>query len=643
MCLRRGIAASFKCYYKQLRSLAMKIKEKIKQLEFEARIFVSFSIVILACVISVVLFKDFEPNYLVIFRLAGIEEYSSMMFLFASALFVIITLLRMWAGSLLSSKTVMSFKVQSESLIISGPYLLVRNPIYFSDWLALAVLSLFLPISGLLMPVLFYIHYIQLIKYEEESFSKIQPKDYNNYLSSIPRLIPTFKSIFGFIKSNPKIYLNKDGVRHNALFVLFIPGFVVGYFSNSFLYSALIGIPAVIDWAIVHTKIGLPKSLTNKKKKKVFENVLYSQCWEDPQIDREAFNIEKDDVVFSITSGGCNLLTFLIDDPESVIALDLNPYQNYLLELKIAAFKFLSYDGMLEFIGVRKAKNRRSTYNTIKYSLSADGFNFWNANLKKIEKGIIHSGRYEDYMKLLRKCIRLLVSKRTIKKFFDLDNITQRKILYDKKWNNWRWKLFTKVLLSRKTMSLLFDDAFFKYLKEDFSFGDHFAEKTRRALTELPIKENYFLRYILFGNYDENFLPHYLRKENYELIRNRLNKITIVTDSCDNFFKQLPDGSISKFNFTNIFEWISDEDFKDLLKETTRVAKNGAVMTYRNLLVPREHPSILSNLIVSDKISGEQLHEKDLAFIYNRYVVERIIKDEEKCLTELLEYQHEES
>jgi len=621
----------------------MKLISKIKKLEFEARIFISFSIVILACAISYFFFGHFPSNYITIFRAFGLEKYSSLMFFIASALMIIISLLRMWAGSLLSSKTVMSFKVQSDSLVLSGPYLLVRNPIYFSDWLALTVCSLFLPVSGLLMPVLFYIHYIQLIKYEEEAFSKNHPTGYSKYLKEVPRLIPTIKSITGFIKNKPKLFLNKDGIRHNALFVLFIPGFVVGYFTESFLYAALIGIPAVIDWAVVHTNIGLPKSSDKKKQSKVFNDVLYSQCWEDPQIDREAFNIQKDDFVFSITSGGCNLLTFLIDDPEEVIALDLNPHQNYLLELKIAAFKFLSYENMLEFIGVRKSGKRLVYYDSIKYSMSVNAKVFWDSKISKVKKGIVHSGRYENYMKLLRNCIRVFVSKRTIRKFFDSDDINQRKSLFEQKWNTWRWKLFTKVLLSRKTMSLLFDEAFFKYLKDDFSFGKHFAEKAKRALTELPIKENYFLRYILLGNNDERFLPPYLRKENYELIKRRLNRIKIITDSCDNYFRQLPCDSISKFNFTNIFEWISDEAFENLLRETIRVAKNGAVITYRNLLVPREHPESLSDKIYPDKILARQLHRKDLSFIYNNYIIEIIEKKEEKCLTELLEYQHQES
>ena len=120
------------------------------------------------------------------------------------------------------------------------------------------------------MPVLFYIHYIQLIKYEEEAFSKNHPTGYSKYLKEVPRLIPTIKSIKGFIKNKPKLFLNKDGIRHNAVFVLFIPGFVVGYFTESFLYAALIGIPAVVDWAVVHTKIGLPKSSDKEKAKQSF-------------------------------------------------------------------------------------------------------------------------------------------------------------------------------------------------------------------------------------------------------------------------------------------------------------------------------------------------------------------------------------
>ena len=86
------------------------------------------------------------------------------------------------------------------------------------------------------------------------------------------------------------------------------------------------------------------KSLSKKRNfshSKVFRDILYAQCWEDPEMDRIAFKIKPDDTVFSITSGGCNAMAFLIDDPQKVICLDMNRYQNYLLSLKINAFKTL--------------------------------------------------------------------------------------------------------------------------------------------------------------------------------------------------------------------------------------------------------------------------------------------------------------
>ena len=604
----------------------MNTVSKTLKYEFEARIFVSFSIVLLACIISAEFFGHSSPNYVTILGLFGLEKYSSLMFLFASALMILTSVLRMWSGSLLSSKTVMSFKVQSDSLVISGPYLLVRNPIYFADFLSLTAFSLFLPLPGILIPILFYIHYLRLIKYEEIAFIKIHPASYVNYLKNVPKLIPTLRSIAGFSKNKPQIFLNKDGIRHNALYFLFVPGFIVGYFTESFLAAALIGIAGVVDWAIIHTKIGLPRHSKKQESSKVFNCVLYSQCWEDPQIDREAFNIQKDDVVFSITSGGCNLLSFLIDDPKTVIALDLNAHQNHLLELKMAAFKVLSYDSMLKFIGVRKCSNRIMKYELIRSILSSPAQNHWNRNSEMISRGIIHCGRYEDYMKLLRKCLRLIVSERTVKRFFETDDIKKRKLLFEREWNNRRWRIFTKVLLSRKTMSLLFDKAFFKYLKTDFSFGENFSEKVKEALTQLPTKENYFLRYILLGNYDENHLPPYLRREHFEIIKSRLNRVRIVTDSCDSYFNQMPGNSISKFNFTNVFEWMSEESFASLLNETVRVAKDNSVITYRNLLVPRKHPDSLSHSIHSEDEFARQLHKKDLSFIYDNYIVERITK-----------------
>ena len=96
-------------------------------------------------------------------------------------------------------------------------------------------------------------------------------------------------------------------------------------------------------------------------------------------------------------SGGCNVLTFLLDDPGKVMALDLNPYQNYLLEqMKIAAFRELSHPELLEFFGIRKSSRRRPVYGRLRAFLSADAARYWDSRPRRIDRGLIHAGRYES-------------------------------------------------------------------------------------------------------------------------------------------------------------------------------------------------------------------------------------------------------
>ena len=42
-----------------------------------------------------------------------------------------------------------------------------------------------------------------------------------------------------------------------------------------------------------------------------------------------------------ITSAGCNALDYLLDEPRQVHAVDVNPKQNALLELKLSAIRNL--------------------------------------------------------------------------------------------------------------------------------------------------------------------------------------------------------------------------------------------------------------------------------------------------------------
>ncbi|MFH0992584.1 MAG: DUF3419 family protein [bacterium] len=615
----------------------------LQRWEFEARIFISLLIVLVVCSLCYGWYASLPTlsTQLGAFFGVSVPLSTSLGFSCAAFLLAISSLLRMWAGTILQSERIMAFRIQSDRLLGKGPYRIVRNPIYLADLLAMCAFSLCLPYPGMILPLLFTLHYIQIIQYEERSLQSAFKKDFEVYYRTVPRLMPTVRSFRSLGNALHEFSINWDGFRYNALYVLFIPGCLVASYTGEFFYAVLIGLPAVFDWAVHHTKKGLAVREENREQQeaksigrsnRVFQDILYAQCWEDPQLDRKAFQITEGDIVFTITSGGCNALAFLLDNPAKVIALDINPCQNHLLELKIAAFKALSHNELLEFIGVHRSEVRYEQYLNVRHFLNETSRNYWDTQRKKIEYGILHCGLFERYMKLLRIFLYCIIGKKTLAGFFSSESVEERVALFRSRWEGPLWWVFTTVLLSRSFMSLLFDKAFFRYLDRSFSFGRNFSAKVKQALTLLPLQENNFLSYILLGTYpNARALPLYLRPENNETIRERLDRIETMTDTCEHYFSTLPDSCITRFNFTNIFEWMPDAAYEQLLRSSVRVGREGAVMTYRNLLVYRERPSSLQDVLLSDRRLARELHNVDCSFIYDNYVVERISKEHTPC------------
>ena len=73
-----------------------------------------------------------------------------------------------------------------------------------------------------------------------------------------------------------------------------------------------------------------------------FDAFVYNQIWEDPRVDLEALDLDGNSRLLTISSGGCNALNYLLADPESVTAVDLNRHHIYLLDLKAAAVNNLA-------------------------------------------------------------------------------------------------------------------------------------------------------------------------------------------------------------------------------------------------------------------------------------------------------------
>jgi S-adenosylmethionine-diacylglycerol 3-amino-3-carboxypropyl transferase len=360
----------------------------------------------------------------------------------------------------------------------------------------------------------------------------------------------------------------------------------------------------------------------------VFGTLLFAQCWEDPALDAAALRVRPGEVVLSVTSGGCNTLSLALEGARRVYAVDLNPAQSALLELKIAGVKMLRHGEYLELLGARPSRRRAALYGRTRPALPPNARAYWDGRRDWLRSGVLGVGRYERYLALFRLFLRTVQGRDRIRRLFEPRSFEERNRFYAREWNTAAWRLFFRLFFSRKVLgSRGLDRAFFTYVEEVPDFGAHFLERARHALVELPPAENYFLAQICLGRYrDERSMPPYLLAEHYPALREGVERIVVVTQELGAFLSCLPDDAVDAFNYSNVFEWVPAGVFETMLRETHRVARPGARLCYRNLLVRRTTPPALRDRFLRDEDLGGRLLWKDRSFVYSHFEAVRVRK-----------------
>jgi S-adenosylmethionine-diacylglycerol 3-amino-3-carboxypropyl transferase len=355
--------------------------------------------------------------------------------------------------------------------------------------------------------------------------------------------------------------------------------------------------------------------------------INYSQCWEDPDILKEALSIQSNDCVLSITSGGDNTLALLLSDPQRLISIDLNIAQNYLLELKKAAAQTLSYEEYLEFLGITKSKNRILLFEKVRPSLPRTTDAWWSDHKDLISIGVVNCGRFERFIISFANYIMpLMHSKRTVTEFLSVENIEEQRNFYRNRWDSKRWR-FLFGLASNRLMLKRFarQQGMFTYAK-GHTVADIYRKRLERHLNSVFIKGNFFLRYSLTGKYGAD-VPPYLQKDGYLNLKKSPDSIlTTKTTDLLSYLKTSPADTFSKFNLSDIFEPLSPAENDILWQEIIRTAKNGAAVAYWNNLVERSYPERLSNHIQTDEKKVAGLQAKDRVFFYDSFHAHTIIK-----------------
>jgi S-adenosylmethionine-diacylglycerol 3-amino-3-carboxypropyl transferase len=355
-----------------------------------------------------------------------------------------------------------------------------------------------------------------------------------------------------------------------------------------------------------------------------FSNVRYAQCWEDADVLLEALDVRPGQVCLSIASSGDNALSLLGRGPQRVIALDLSPAQLACVELRVAAYRELRHPELLELIGSAPSDRRRELYQRCRAWLSAPVRSFWDGRGEDIDAGIGGAGKFERYFTLFRRRILPLVhGRRKVEDLLHGGTPEERHRFYAQQWDTWRWRLMFRFFFSRAVMGRMGrDPAFFDYVEG--RVADRILGRARHALTVLDPAANPYLQWILRGRHG-TALPYALRPENFEAIRDNLDRFEWHCQSIEDYLDAHPDLAVDCYNLSDIFEYMSTENYHALLEKLVARGRPGGRLAYWNMLVPRSRPESMAGRLRPLAELAARLHQEDKAFFYSRFVVEEIV------------------
>ncbi|MEP7204770.1 MAG: DUF3419 family protein [Candidatus Saccharibacteria bacterium] len=354
--------------------------------------------------------------------------------------------------------------------------------------------------------------------------------------------------------------------------------------------------------------------------------INYSQCWEDPLLLEEGLIVNSSDRVLSIMSGGDNSLSLLLNGPKSVVSIDSNIAQKYVLELKIAAMQALKKKQLLEFLGIEKTTKRLEYYRQVVPYLSPQAATWWTQNASIIAGGVVHAGRLEKFLTIFsRYVLPLIHTQKTVDQFINSKTLAAQSKSYDRVWKSTRWRLLFRVISSRLALKKFArQHGMFEHEKV-VNVAQEYQKRIDYNFKAVPFSGNYFIDYILTGRFSHN-LPMYLEPANLTKILKNLPRLTLEHTDLLSYLKSTPDNSFSKFNLSDIFEPLSVEANDALWEQVLRTAKNGARIVYWNNLVPRTFPKYLSGSITDETALAKRLHSQDRVFFYGNFYVHTVNK-----------------
>ncbi len=359
------------------------------------------------------------------------------------------------------------------------------------------------------------------------------------------------------------------------------------------------------------------------------KNLVYNACWEDPRCDRQLMEIDRHSEIVMITSAGCNALDYLLDTPARIHCIDVNPRQNALLQLKLAAFRHGSFDDLFQLFGKGIHKGAKTLIQQhLQEHLSPYAQRYWNKNQnffsgRGLRKTFYHystSGTLAWMTNQYLKTQKNLYNR--VQQMFDAPTLEEQAGIYyeiePKLLNKLvEWAFNRHVVMSLagvpRTQQELFVD------KYDRGALGYVQECLRKVFAQQSLHDNYFWRLYLNGSYTETCCPSYLKQQNFDTIRQQADKVHTHTCTISQFLEANP-GKYSNYVLLDHQDWLADNNRPALEEEWRLILQNSRPGT-RILLRSAAHevdffPDFVLNAIEFEQEKTAETHQQDRVGTY---------------------------
>lgn len=329
----------------------------------------------------------------------------------------------------------------------------------------------------------------------------------------------------------------------------------------------------IIDWASAKAFSFVHRS-----------NLIYNTCWEDPRLDRAALKLGPYDTILVITSAGCNALDYALDGPRRIYAVDVNPRQNALMELKLAAIRRLDHTDFFRLFGLGRMSDFNEAYHDVlREELTPWTRQYWDKRTHCFsgERSFYFHGSSGKFAQLMNFYVdRVAKVRPQLETMFNAASIDEQREIYESQVRKAFWTPLLKRVISSEAALAMLGVPRPQRQQVELHYGRDIAEFVEMCIetvfARLTLHDNYFWRVYLFGEYTPECCPEYLKPENFARLKNGLiDKIRIHSNTVEGFLRAT-NARISRYVLLDHMDWLSTFRYAALKNEWQAIVDRAA-------------------------------------------------------------------